>query len=109
MVHAGYLRAQAELCFGIARSLSDPIAAKKTWTLANDYVRRAEEVESCNSEQASKKTNLSITAKEDGRHRLPILNAYTVQKHLRSWRMLSTMRMTAFHRGSKEAHTDGAS
>jgi hypothetical protein len=55
MVHAGYLRAQAELCFGIARSLSDTIAAKKTLTLANDYVRRAEEVESCNSKQASVK------------------------------------------------------
>jgi hypothetical protein len=56
MVHAGYLRAQAELCFGIARSLSDPIALKKTLTLANDYVRRAEEVESYNSKQPDEET-----------------------------------------------------
>jgi hypothetical protein len=45
MSDAAYFRAQAELCFNIARALSDVAAAETTLTLANDYVRRAEEAE----------------------------------------------------------------
>lgn len=45
MSDAAYFRAQAELCFSIALALSDPAAAETTLTLANDYVRRAEEAE----------------------------------------------------------------
>ena len=45
MSDAAYFRAQAELCFNIARALSDVAAAETTLTLAKDYVRRAEEAE----------------------------------------------------------------
>jgi hypothetical protein len=45
MLDAAYFRAQAELCLSIARALSDPAAAETTLTLANDYIRRAEEAE----------------------------------------------------------------
>jgi hypothetical protein len=45
MLDAAYFRAQAELCFSIARALSDPAAADRTLTLANDYARRAQEAE----------------------------------------------------------------
>ena len=45
MLDAAYYRAQAELCFNMARVLSDSAAAEATLSLANDYVRRAEEAE----------------------------------------------------------------
>src|SRR5690242_17485458 len=73
MLHAAYFRAQAELCFGIARSLSDPVAAKKTLTLANDYVRRAEEVDeveemekSCKSKPPNEKSQPTAQRKGGG-------------------------------------------
>jgi hypothetical protein len=55
MLDAAFYRAQAELCFGIARSLSDPKAAEATLTLANNYVRSAEELENGNNDQSGKR------------------------------------------------------
>jgi hypothetical protein len=45
MLDAAYHRAQAEHCLSIARTLSDPAAAERTLTKANDHERRAEEIE----------------------------------------------------------------
>ena len=53
MLDAAFYRAQAELCFSIARSLSDPKAAEVTLTLANNYVRRAEDLENGTGDQSA--------------------------------------------------------
>ena len=45
MTDAAYYRAQAELSFQIAESLSDPIAAEDVRTTARKYLRSAEELE----------------------------------------------------------------
>jgi hypothetical protein len=45
MTDAAYYRAQAELSFKIADSLSDHIAAEEVRTTARKYLRRAEELE----------------------------------------------------------------
>jgi hypothetical protein len=45
MTDAAYYRAQAELSFEIADSLSDHIAAEDVRATARKYLRRAEELE----------------------------------------------------------------
>jgi hypothetical protein len=52
VLDAAYYRAKTEFCFGIAQVLSDPVAAEQTRRMAEDYVRRAEEIE--NGNQSSK-------------------------------------------------------
>jgi hypothetical protein len=44
-VEPSYLRAQAELCFAMARLVSDPDAAKLARLAAERYMRRADNAE----------------------------------------------------------------
>jgi hypothetical protein len=55
MADAAYYRAQAELCFSIARSLSDTAAAERTRAIGDDYVQRAEKIENDDGDQYAKK------------------------------------------------------
>ncbi len=55
MVEAAYYRAQAELCFTIARSLSDHAAAERTRAIGDDYVQRAEKLENDDGDQCTKR------------------------------------------------------
>ena len=48
---ATYYRAQAALCSRIAESLSDKAAAERTRSMAEDYLRRAAELEHFDDEQ----------------------------------------------------------
>ena len=54
MSDARYYRAKAEFCFGIAQVLSNPIAAERTRALANECVRRAQELETDNVDKSGK-------------------------------------------------------
>jgi hypothetical protein len=54
MPDATYYRAKAEFCFGMAQVLSDPVAAERTRALANECVRRAQEVENGNGDKSAK-------------------------------------------------------
>jgi hypothetical protein len=54
MSDARYYHAKAEFCFGIAQVLSDPVAAERTRALANECVRRAQELETDNGDKSGK-------------------------------------------------------
>jgi hypothetical protein len=54
MSDARYYRAKAEFCFGIAQVLSNLIAAEQMRTVANECVRRAQELETDNVNKSGK-------------------------------------------------------
>jgi hypothetical protein len=54
MSEARYYRAKAEFCFGVAQVLSDPVAAGQTRALANECVRRAQELENRKDDKSGK-------------------------------------------------------
>jgi hypothetical protein len=54
MSDARYYRAKAEFCFGIAQVLSNPIVAEQTRVLANECVRRAQQLETDNGDKSGK-------------------------------------------------------
>jgi hypothetical protein len=57
MSDARYYRAKAEFCFGIAQVLSDPVAAGQTRALANECVRRAQELENRSDDKSGKENS----------------------------------------------------
>jgi hypothetical protein len=69
MSNTRYYRAKAEFCFGIAQVLSDPIAAERTRALANDCVRRAQELETGNGDKSTTSEQLSPLREQRGRSR----------------------------------------